>query len=144
MNKSNKMLLVIDTNVLLVSIAPKSKYHWIYQAIISGKISIAVSNEILEEYLEVFSRKYNYEIGNAVIRTLLELENVFFQTIHFHFYLIENDEDDNKFADCAISANAQYLISNDKHFNILKNIDFPVVAVKTIEEFREIYFNECI
>lgn len=138
------MLLVIDTNVLLVSIAPKSKYHWIYQAIISGKISIAVSNEILEEYLEVFSRKYNYEIGNAVIRTLLELENVFFQTIHFHFYLIENDEDDNKFADCAISANAQYLISNDKHFNILKNIDFPVVAVKTIEEFREIYFNECI
>lgn len=144
MKKSNKMLLVIDTNVLLVSIAPKSKYHWIYQAIISGKISIAVSNEILEEYLEVFSRKYNYEIANAVIRTLLELENVLFQTIHFHFYLIENDVDDNKFADCAICANAQYLISNDKHFNILKNIDFPTIEVKNIEEFKEIYYNELI
>jgi len=136
------MLVVIDTNILLVSIAPKSKYHWLYQAIISNKIKVAVSNEIVEEYLENIARKYNYDIARSVIRTLLELENVYFQTIYYHFYLIQNDIDDNKFVDCAVAANSDFLVTNDKHFNVVKNASFPKISIKSIEEFKEIYFNE--
>ncbi|MDR2887093.1 MAG: helix-turn-helix domain-containing protein [Bacteroidales bacterium] len=27
--------------------------------------------------------------------------------------------------DCALNAGADYIVTNDRHFNILKNIDFP-------------------
>jgi uncharacterized protein len=42
-----------------------------------------------------------------------------------------------KFVDCAIAANADWLITNDKHFNILKDIDFPVVNIIRLEDFEQ-------
>ena len=48
------------------------------------------------------------------------------------------DPDDNKFVDCALNAGADYLITNDHHFNILKSIDFPPVRVAGIDHFTEI------
>jgi predicted nucleic acid-binding protein len=47
-----------------------------------------------------------------------------------------NDFDDNKFVDCAISANAFCILSNDKHFSILNEISFPRVKVLTVDEFE--------
>ncbi len=49
-----------------------------------------------------------------------------------------NDKDDNKFVDLAIAVGADYLVSNDKHFDILKSIDFPKVQVINLEEFKTI------
>ncbi|MBC8180569.1 PIN domain-containing protein [candidate division KSB1 bacterium] len=45
------------------------------------------------------------------------------------------DEDDNKFVDCAISSNADFIVTNDRHFNILKNIEFPKVNVINVDDF---------
>lgn len=59
--------------------------------------------------------------------------------IYFNFQLIVEDENDNKFVDCAISANAECLVSNDKHFRVLKTIDFPKVTVLKLQEFEEKY-----
>ena len=50
---------------------------------------------------------------------------------------ITADPDDNKFVDCAVSANAKYIISNDRHFKALDDIDFPKVNILTIHEFKE-------
>lgn len=44
----------------------------------------------------------------------------------------------NKYADAAISNNADYLVTNDAHFNILKQIDFPKVNVLSAQQFLEI------
>lgn len=41
----------------------------------------------------------------------------------------------NKFVDCAIVSNAKYIVTNDRHFNVLKEIDFPHVDVLNIDEF---------
>jgi predicted nucleic acid-binding protein len=37
------------------------------------------------------------------------------------------DQDDEKFADCAIVSNADYLVTNDRHFEVLKTIQFPII-----------------
>lgn len=42
---------------------------------------------------------------------------------------------DNKFVDCAIASNADYLVTNDKHFDILKKVDFPKVNTIKIDKF---------
>jgi len=56
----------------------------------------------------------------------------------FHFNLITTDPDDNKFVDCAITAGATYIVSNDRHFDELKNYDFPKVDVRNLTQFLEI------
>ena len=46
----NRLKVVIDTNVLLVSIFDTSPYHWLFQALIQEEFDLAITNEILTEY----------------------------------------------------------------------------------------------
>ena len=131
------MKLVIDTNVLLVCISTYSRFHWLYQAIIKEKVTLFITNEIMSEYAEKLLEKLNVETAFTTLRTLTELDNVVQTTVFYHFNLIQADPDDNKFADCAIAANVDYLITNDKHFNVLKDKDFPIVNVIRLEDFEQ-------
>ena len=133
-----RLKIVVDTNVLLVSISDRSEFHWLYKGIINGNFDIAVTTEILNEYDEIISKKWHPEVAKDVLRTLLELPNIFLIDIYFHLNLISDDPDDNKFVDCAFSANAQYLVSNDRHLKILKEIPFPQIPLVTIQEFKKI------
>jgi putative PIN family toxin of toxin-antitoxin system len=100
-----------------------------------------LTNEILTEYEEIIGKKLNIEAANSVIRALMELENVFPTSIYFKFNLIFEDPDDNKFIDCAIASNCDFIVTNDKHFNVLKGIDFPKIAIVNLEEFKTIIDN---
>lgn len=51
---------------------------------------------------------------------------------------LQKNPDDNKFVDCAVASNADYIISHDKDFAILKTIPFPKVKVISSEEFKSI------
>ena len=73
---------------------------------------------------------------NPNIRLLLFLENVVLVTPFFKWDLIVGDSDDNKFVDCYLISNSDVLVSHDKHFDILKEIDFPKVHVIQIDEFN--------
>lgn len=138
------MLVVIDTNVLLVSVSGKSKFHWLYQAIIEGKISIAFSNDILTEYEEQISLHWNTEVAANVIRSLIELSTAQLTVAYFNLRLIANDEEDDKFVDCAFAANADYIVTNDHDFDVLKSIGFPAIKVVNIDEFKAILIKEGI
>ena len=54
---------------------------------------------------------------------------------HKIFGLIHDDEDDNKFTDCAVASNAKYIVTNDKHYNVLKGLPWPQLAIVNIDEF---------
>jgi predicted nucleic acid-binding protein len=56
--------------------------------------------------------------------------------------LIEADHDDDKFVDCAFAANAAYIVSEDKHFNILEQVMFSKIFVLKLREFMEILEKE--
>lgn len=51
--------------------------------------------------------------------------------------LITQDPDDNKFIDCAVAGQAEILVSNDKHFKIIKEIDFPAITILKLQEFTK-------
>ena len=143
MKNRERLNIVLDTNILLVSISEYSKYHWIYRSLIEKKYELFITNEILTEYEEKIGEKLSPETANSVIRTLMELENVHPTSIYFKFNLITQDPDDNKFVDCAFSGNCNYLVTNDRHFNILKSIDFPHINVVNLEEFSLIFKEYC-
>jgi putative PIN family toxin of toxin-antitoxin system len=137
---SNKHRIILDTNVLLVSISSKSKTHWIFKKLLQEEYELVISNEILTEYEEVISRKFSSEVADNIIRTLLLLPNVGKIDIYYRWNLVPGDEDDNKFIDCAVASNADYLVTNDKDFNILKEIGFPSIEVIDIPGFKKLIY----
>lgn len=134
-----RLKIVIDTNVLLVSISSFSEFHWIYQGIINDEFDVAISTEILNEYEEIISKKWHPDVAKEVIRMLIESPNVFQTEIYYPLNLITDDPDDNKFVDCTFSSNAHYLVSNDRHLKVLLEIPFPTIPLITIEEFKVVF-----
>ena len=112
--------VVLDTNVLLVSISSRSKLHWVYKKLIEKEYTLCVTTDILAEYAEILEQHMGIETSESVLGTLENLSNVELITTYFRFKLLK---------DCAIASNASYIVSHDKDFNILKKIDFPKVKV---------------
>ena len=99
--------LVLDTNSLIQCIARRSRYHAIWLSLLDGRNQLCVSNEILEEYEEI---------------------------LEYHFNLITADPDDNKFVDCAVTGNARFIVTEDRHYDVLRHTDFPKVNIIGLDE----------
>ncbi len=137
MNITEPIKIVLDTNILIAIIGTKSPFRWIFDKIIAGKFILCISNEILFEYQEILERKTNQEVAYNLTQFLTIHPFVVKTEIFYQFQLISEDEDDNKFVDCAIAANAVCLVSNDKHFKVLKMVEFPKVNILTLAEFTQ-------
>lgn len=99
------------------------------------KFNLAISAEIILEYEEIIQHKYGISTANAFIALLKELPNVHYITSYYKWQLINADPDDNKYCDCAIAGKASFLVTEDKHFSILKKIPFPKLTTISIEDF---------
>ena len=127
--------IVLDTNSLIQSIPPKSKFHKIWKSFLDGTNELCVSSEILAEYEEILQRLTDLRTAKYVIELIINNPHTQFITPYFKFNLITADPDDNKFIDCAISANAKYIVTEDHHFDVLKRCDFPKVDIIRLEAF---------
>ncbi len=132
------MIIVIDTNCFLAILPKGSRYRPIFEAYRQGKFELAVSTEILHEYAEIFSQQMTAEISDNLLSLILKQPNTLKTEIYYRWLLITTDYDDNKFVDTAISANADFIVTVDKHFNILKAISFPNVKTMNIDDFLKI------
>jgi putative PIN family toxin of toxin-antitoxin system len=130
--------IVLDTNILLVCIAKKSDLRPIFDAFINEEYSLCVTTDILMEYEEIITLQLGKNVATNVLKLIENAPNVEWITKYYKWNLIEIDADDNKFVDCAIACNATYLVSSDKHFNVLKTITFPKVELLKADEFNEI------
>ena len=132
------MKIVLDTNCLVNIIMPGSYNNDIWQSFRAAKYVLCVTNEILFEYHEILAKRYNALIANTVMKELIETPNIERINPAYRFNLITTDPDDNKFVDCAVTAGATYIVSNDRHFHELERYDFPKVDVRTLAQFLDI------
>lgn len=132
------MRIVLDTNCLIQSISPRSHYYAVWQSLVDGKNTLCVSNEIIMEYLEILQRLTDHDTAETVVKTILNSKFVEFITPFFSFELITQDPDDNKFVDCAIAANAHFIVTNDHHYDVLKSIDYPPIDVINLDDFLKL------
>jgi putative PIN family toxin of toxin-antitoxin system len=130
--------VVLDSNVFLVSIPRKSEFRLIFDGLINKEFELVLSTDILNEYAELIETKANKEVASHIMEMLLYLENVTLQDIYFKWNLIEADPDDNKFVDVAIASGADFLVTEDRHFQALREIKFPFVKVIGIRQFSEL------
>ena len=131
------MKVIIDTNILLVSISRKSPYHWLYKALLDGKFELCLTTEILIEYAEIISNHMGVEVADAALHAILNLPNVHRVQIYFNWNYL-SDVDDNKFVDCAVSGNANFIITHDNGFKQLSLFDFPKIKVIDAATFKSI------
>lgn len=129
MSQTNKLKIVLDTNVLLSIIGKTSKFHFLWNAILNRKFSICISTSILLEYEEQLKLRFSETFSDLVLLLLAELPEAIFVSSSYQWNLIEKDADDNKFVDTAIAAQADFIVTHDKHFDILKTLNFPKVNV---------------
>ena len=129
--------VVIDTNCLLQIIARKSPYRPIWDAFLAERFVLCVSNDILEEYQEILEQQITQTVAENIVLLILNQENVKLVDPYFRLGLITADPDDNKFVDCAFAAGADYLVSEDSHFLVLRNTPFPQLNLVTLDEFMQ-------
>ena len=133
------MKVVLDTNCLIPVIIPNTYGYDIWNAFRTGRYTLCVSTEILLEYEELLLRMTEDKAFTQEVLTAIEqAKNVEFINPTYRFNLITSDPDDNKFVDCAVTAGATYIVSNDHHFAELERYDFPKVDVRTLAEFLQI------
>lgn len=129
------MRVVIDTNVMFISVLKHSPIYPIYRSLLDGELCLCFTNEIALEYEEIFQNKLGEYYASIFLENLYKLPNKSYIETYYKWRLITQDPDDNKFVDCAIAGNTDYIITEDKHFNVLKNHPFPEVNVISAMDF---------
>ena len=93
------------------SLPSNSPYHKVWESVLNGEFQLCVNTEIAR------------------------LSTTYFQDSYYHFGLITEDPDDNKFVDCAIAADAELIVTNDKHFDVLRTVSWPKLTIIKLKEF---------
>lgn len=126
------MLIVLDTNVLVSSLLKRnSNPAIILNAVLDGKIRLAIDERIFEEYTQVLHRPRLNILPAQADATLRFIAYsalwVQSQPMEFQQDLI-NDPGDLPFAEIAICSHAEVLITgNMKHFAFMGNSGIKVL-----------------
>ena len=128
------MRLVLDTNSLIQCVSRRSRYHDLWLSFIDGRNQLCVTTEILNEYVEILQRETTENFASIMLEVILNNPNTLFINIFYKFNLITADPDDNKFIDCAIAAQAKYIVTEDHHYDALRDLEFPKVDIIGLDE----------
>ncbi len=134
------MIVCIDTCVLLQAAKAGHPSHVIFEAWFQRQFRWAVSNEILTEYQEILVRHSGVHRWNQLSKVFSLAETVGDLLVKvqpaYRFQVVTTDPDDNKFTDCAITANADYVITDDTHFKSLASAGYRPQPISPDEFIR--------
>ena len=122
--------VVIDTNVFVSSF-----FGGLPREIINlwkeGRVTLCLSQEIVDEYLEVLNRlglKNRKEI-DQLAQLFAEGWSALYTAKTPKLRVIEEDPDDDKFLECAVALQSKLIISGDRHLKDLKKyIDIEILS----------------
>jgi uncharacterized protein len=130
--------VVLDTNVFVSSFFGGHPRE-IVNLWKTGEITLCLSKEVLDEYVEVLGR-----VGLQNEKELGELLGLFARGFHVQFTaktpdlrIVEGDPDDDKFIECAVALNAKVVISGDKALRAIE--EYMGIQIFTPREFLEIF-----
>lgn len=132
------MNVVVDTNVFVSSFfgGHPRKVLDLWK---TCQVTLCVSKAIIDEYIAVLQR-----LGLQSEQELEELLklfgsgfNIIFTTQTSELHIVEEGQDRGKFIECAVSLNAEFIISEDKSLTAVQN--YTGTSIVTPKDFLEIY-----
>lgn len=136
------MTVVIDTNVLVQLPGSSTPFSGLKRALLLGKLHWALSTPVIMEYEEIVVRLAGAKVWEMVWQWI-ELIHALQGTIRmvspsYRFKTITADPDDDAFADCAIVAEADWIITSDRHFDAMKGAGYkpqPISPEEFVQRF---------
>ena len=132
--------IVIDTNIYISAIFWGGKPREIVDLGRSGQISIFTSSEIEEEIVRKLKTKFGLS-DEETTQILLDFST--FTTpvkTSRRITVIDDDPDDNKFIECAVSSRSIFIVSGDKH--LLKLEHYKGIKILKASDFLSIISKE--
>lgn len=132
--------IVADSNVLVSALLWVGIPHKLIKLAENKTITIYISLPIIEEISEVLVRpKFMERIKELkttpeeIVESLLSSVEVVHPAVSINE--VESDPDDNKILECAVTANADYIVSGDPHLLELKSFrGIPIVTPRKLIE----------
>lgn len=126
---------------MLTSIGHRTPTRPIFNAVLSQRLTLIVSTSILLEYEEIIAQRTTPALAQNLLEALGNLRSVNRHEVRYNWRLPFIDSNDQKFVDAYIAGQADYLVSNDRHFGELAADGFPQVRVVSAAGFMEILTN---
>lgn len=129
--------VVFDTNIFVSSIFwEKGNPHKAVEFALEKKVRAFTSVEILRELERVLRRDFE-EPGEMIQRQIgLIVEYSDIVAVNRKVDAIKSDPEDNKILACAVSCDANYIVTGDKHLLQLK--EYENVKIVTAKQFVDI------
>lgn len=131
------MRVVLDTNVLISAVISTGVPHDVVVAGYDGEFQLIVSEATVAEFRETL-RNYPDRFGlTEEVRTEVETLQYFAEFVDpdEEITAVEDDPDDDKFLEAAVTGDAGYLVSGDEHLLALDSFrDVEIVTPRTFYE----------
>ena len=126
------MKIVFDTNIFISAFAiPGGNAEKAYLYAIDGDFELYTSVAILTELARKLDEKFGWEKQKIahLITSISNLATVFKTTPWIE---VVSDDPDNRILECAIKADANFLVTGDKHLLKLRNYgNFEIIKLST-------------
>ena len=131
------MIIVLDTNIIISGIFWKyGNPRKIIDKWREGRIEIAVSKDTVNELIRIMEEEFGITIDEINYwRKSISENSIFVEPLKKH-EIVKSHQSDNKFIDVAFEAEAEYIVSGDKHLLEIKN--FGKIKIVTASEMVKI------
>ena len=126
------MRVVFDTNILVSALVfPGGRGDAALRRIIAGTDQLVMSRAILDELLDVLSRKFARDAEELAHVAVFISELAMVVAARRRLRVVQDDPD-NRILECAIAGRAEAIVTGDKALLALKNFrNIPVLTLRT-------------
>jgi putative PIN family toxin of toxin-antitoxin system len=129
------MRAVFDTNIYISALAiPGGAAERAMRLAINGRFELALSHAILDEVLEVLSRKFARD-AEELARTAIFLSSLAVYVAPTERIRVLADEPDNRVLECALAADAEVIVTGDEE--ILALGAWQGIEIVSLRQFLE-------
>jgi putative PIN family toxin of toxin-antitoxin system len=112
--------IVFDTNIFISAFAiPGGNAEEVHLHAIQGTFELITAVAILTDTVEILQAKFDWSGDKAeeLVKTISRTATVLKTRPHLH---VLQDERDNRILECAMAAQADYLVTGDRHLLALR------------------------
>ncbi|HZZ15617.1 MAG TPA: putative toxin-antitoxin system toxin component, PIN family [Candidatus Sulfotelmatobacter sp.] len=132
------MRIVMDTNVIVSALVFGGVPRQGLELADSGRCEFFYSPPIQDEVRRVLEEKFGWS-GAKMDEVLPKLWKIGTPIVpHHRVEAVRDDPDDNRILECALSAQAKFVVSGDRH--LLRLRSYMSVSIVSPREFLEMYY----
>ena len=130
---------VLDTNVFISALFWTGSPHNVLEKTLEGGFILVISGAILEEIEERLLNKFKFPVEDILSFLEIIVLNSHIVEPNIKLEAVPQDPNDNKIIECAVSGNADYIVTGDK--DILNLKEFRGIKIITSNHFLKVLNN---